>query len=73
MVADNVMHTLISPHVIPAAQLIAMEELGMTLNIFVSPSVILTVNPTEHLQIGRFLLYLKSPYGYLAMPETQIF
>ena len=67
------MHTLISPHVIPAAQLIARQELGMTLNISGSLSVILTLSPTELLQIGRFLLYLKSPHEYLAMPETQIF
>lgn len=67
------MHTLVSHEVIPAAQLVAREKLGLSLKIFGSLSVILTSSPTEHLQIGQFLLYLKSPPGYLGMPEAQIF
>ena len=68
------MYTLTSYDVIPASQeLLAARLGGFVLNIFGSLSVILTASPTEHLQIGQFLLYLKSPHGYLAMPELQIF
>lgn len=67
-------YTLTSHDVIPAAQQPLTARLGaFVLNIFGSLLWILTPVPTEHLQIGQFPLYLKSPHGYLAMSEWQIF
>lgn len=74
LVPEGVRCTLTSHDAIPAAQQpLTARLVGFVLNIFGFLSVILTASPTEHLQIGQFLLYLKSPHGYLAMPKLQIF
>lgn len=74
LVPESVMYTLKSYDVIPAAQQpLTARPGGFVLNLFGSLSVILTASPTEHLQITQYLLYLKSPHGYLATPAWQIF